>query len=86
MGTIPRSTRPTETGLSDLVNYQLGYSATDTDINGYGLTNAQQLALGLDPFDATIDPSPPTPPATNSSDHTAPVITLTSPQGATLLP
>jgi hypothetical protein len=73
-------------GLSDLVNYQLGYAGTDTDINGYGLTNAQQLALGLDPFDAGINPVQPTLPAGTSGDTVPPTITLTSPQGATLLP
>jgi alpha-tubulin suppressor-like RCC1 family protein len=73
-------------GLSDLVNYQLGYGASDIDINGYGLTNAQQLALGLDPFDLGVNPSWPTPPALNPSDHTAPVITLSTPQAATLSP
>jgi len=73
-------------GLSDLVNYSLGYSGSDTDINGYGLTNAQQLALGLDPFDTGLNPSLPTPPTSDPTDHTAPVITLTSPDGATLSP
>jgi hypothetical protein len=73
-------------GLSDAVNDELGYSGTDTDINGYGLTNAQQLALGLDPFDVGVNPSLPTPPTPDPTDHTAPVITLVNPQGATLLP
>ena len=73
-------------GLSDSINFQLGYAGNNLDINGYGLTNAQQLALGLDPFDAGINPAPPTPPTPNPSDHTAPVITLTGPQNATLLP
>ncbi len=72
-------------GLSDLVNLQLGYSGTNTDINGYGLTNAQQLALGLDPFDTGINPPQPTLPP-DPGDTTPPTITLTSPQGATLLP
>ena len=75
-------------GLSDLVNYELGYAATDTDINGYlnyngtPMTNAQQLALGLDPFGIGDNP-PPSPPPTDPGDTTAPTITLTVPQGAT---
>jgi hypothetical protein len=79
-------------GLSDLVNYQLGYAGSDTDINGYlngsgtPMTNAQQLALGLDPFDVGVNPAQPTPPATNPNDHTPPPITLTQPANATLLP
>jgi alpha-tubulin suppressor-like RCC1 family protein len=73
-------------GLSDLVNHELGYAGDDDDINGYGLTNAQQLALGLDPFDVGVNPPLPTPPSTDPSDHTAPVINLTQPANATLLP
>jgi len=79
-------------GLSDLVNHQLGYAATDTDINGYTdasgnpMTNAQQLALGLDPFDAGVNPPQPTPPSPNPNDHTPPPINLTQPSNATLLP
>jgi len=72
-------------GLSDFVNHLLGYSATDTDINGYGLTNAQQLALGLDPFNLNFTP-PPAPPTPDPNDHTPPTVTLTTPQGATLVP
>ncbi len=79
-------------GLSDLINYELGYSATDTDINGYTdangnpITNAQQLAMGLDPFDVGVNPPAPTPPTPDPSDHTAPIITLYTPAGATLIP
>jgi hypothetical protein len=78
-------------GLSDLINYQLGYAGSDTDINGYlnssgnPMTNAQQLALGLDPFDVGINPPPGTPPS-DPGDTVPPTITLTAPQGATLLP
>ena len=79
-------------GLSDSINYQLGYAGSDTDINGYltgtgsPMTNAQQLALGLDPFDVGVNPPQPTPPATNPNDHTPPPITLNQPANAILLP
>ena len=75
-------------GLSDATNYLLGYAATNTDINGYTnssgvrLTNAQQLALGLDPFDMGINPPPVTPPS-DPGDTVPPTITLTAPNGAT---
>jgi hypothetical protein len=74
-------------GLSDLLNHQLGYAATDTDINGYvgsngvPLTNAQQLALGLDPFDIGVNPLP-SAPLTDPGDTNAPTITLTQPLNA----
>ena len=45
---------------------------------GDGVTDPQ------DPYPP--DPSPGSPPASNPSDHTPPVITLTEPTGATLLP
>gem|GEM_PF-5161211 len=54
-------------------------------IRSYGLTNAQQLALGLDPF-SSYNPALPTVPTPDPTDHTPPVITLTIPDGSTLLP
>jgi hypothetical protein len=78
-------------GLSDLVNHQLGYAGTNTDINGYTdgsgnpMTNAQQLALGLDPFDVGVNPPQPAPPTPNPNDHTPPPINLTQPANATKL-
>ena len=71
-------------GLSDLVNHILGISATNTTISSDGLTNAQNLLLGIDPFNS--NEAPITPPATNPNDHTAPVINLVEPGGATLIP
>ena len=73
-------------GLSDQINQILGYAGSNTDINGYGLTNAQQLALGLDPFDVGINPPPPVPPNPDPSDHTPPTITLITPTGAVQVP
>jgi hypothetical protein len=70
----------------------LGYAGSNTDINSYldgsgnPMTNAQQLALGLDPFDVGVNPPQPIPPTPNPNDHTPPVITLSQPANATLLP
>jgi len=74
-------------GLSDANNRLLGISGGNLDINNYsGLTNAQQLALGLDPFDAGVNPPPATPPSQNPNDTTPPVVTIDVPANAVLLP
>ena len=86
-GYNPKAYSTNGDGLSDLVNYELGYAATDTDINGYlnysgaPVTNAEQLALGLDPFGVGDNP-PPSPPPTDPGDTTPPTVTLTIPYGA----
>jgi hypothetical protein len=79
-------------GLSDLLNHQLGYAGSNTDINGAvdsngnPLTNAQQLQLGLDPFDPVTNPAAPGEPAGTPGDTTPPTITLTRPNNAVLTP
>ena len=73
-------------GFSDYSNHLLGISGTDTTIPLDGLTNAQQLALGLNVFSSEAPIPPPTPPTPNPNDHTPPVITLFDPPGAVLLP
>ncbi|MEJ0000930.1 MAG: chitobiase/beta-hexosaminidase C-terminal domain-containing protein [Verrucomicrobiota bacterium] len=72
-------------GLSDLTNHLLGISASNTDINNYGLTNAEQLALGLDPFSNFNPPQPPPLPP-NPGNQNYPVINLVNPPGAVLIP
>jgi hypothetical protein len=91
-GYNPKAYSTNGDGLSDLVNHELGYAGSNTDINGYTdssgnpISNVQQLALGLDPFDVGVNPAQPTPPATNPSDHTPPPINLTQPANLTPLP
>ncbi len=70
-------------GLSDLTNHILGISGSDMDISGYGLTNAQQLALGLDPL-STFNPPQPAPLPPNPGNQNYPVINLVNPPGAVL--
>ncbi len=70
-------------GLSDYVNHLLGYGGNNLDINGDGLSNAQDLALGLNPFYSNTKYT--TAPTANPNDHSLPVINLTVPSGANLL-
>jgi hypothetical protein len=79
-------------GLSDAINFQLGYLPTDTDINGAvdangnPIANAEQLKLGLDPFDPVSDPAVPGEPAGTPGDTVPPTITLAQPNNAVLQP
>jgi len=77
-----------------------GFELALLDIDGDGLTNAQELAIGTDPFNPDTDgdghndgsdyyPLDPTrwaAPSFDPTDHTPPVITLGQPANATLLP
>ena len=69
-------------GLSDYLNHLLGYAANNFDINGNGLSNAQDLALGLNPFYSNPQYTPA--PVSNPSDYSIPTIILNQPAGAAL--
>jgi len=87
-------------GMSDGAEYRTGLSPTSDDVDGDGLTNAHEIAMGTNPFlaDTDRDGSPDGQdaypldairwhaPTQDPSDHTAPVITLTQPANALLLP
>jgi hypothetical protein len=83
-------------GLSDGLNYYLGYAGNNLDVDNDGLTNAQEYLIGTNPFNSDTDgdghldgadyyPLDPTRwmPPTDPGDTTPPTVTLTIPQGAT---
>ena len=85
-------------GLSDATNHLLGYAGNNLDIDNDGLSNAQELKIGTDPFNPDTDgdghldgtdfyPLDPTrwQAPTDPGDTVPPTITLTAPQGATLI-
>jgi hypothetical protein len=86
-------------GISDLVAFKTGISATAADIDGDGRSNADEVAAGTDPFRVDsdgdgqsdladcfpTDPSRSSCPAPGPGDTTPPTITLTAPTNATLV-
>jgi hypothetical protein len=82
-GYDPTKYSSTGDGLSDYVNHLLGYAGNNLDINGDGLSNAQDLALGLNPFYSNSQYT--TAPTANPSDRSLPVINLSVPSGANLI-
>lgn len=84
-------------GLSDGENIRYGISATNLDVDGDGRSNSAERAAGTDPFlvdsdrDGINDGDDPFPldPLRNGTEVNlagAPVITLTAPVGAVLVP
>ena len=90
----------TKSGLGDRVLVESGHLAPNTDLDGDGLSNAAELALGTDRFNPDTDgdgvadavdcfPLDPTRSAclvSNPADHTPPVITLIEPTTARRIP
>lgn len=99
LGSNPLNADSNGDRLPDNVAYASGYSLTANDTDGDGLSNAFELANGLDPLradtdgdgvndatdayplDATISSG-----SAQQGDTTPPIVTLTAPLGATLLP
>ena len=85
-------------GLSDVEDRNRGIDPFNMDVDGDGIPNAVELMNGTNPFSADTDgdgvpdnldayPLDPTrwqAPALDPNDHTPPIVTLTSPQQATL--
>ena len=100
LGSDPTNTDTNGDGIPDGIEYWEGLSLTNTDMDGDGVTNTQELALGTSPFLADTDgdgvadgqdfyPLDPTrwqAPTGDPNDHTPPVITLTEPANAILIP
>jgi hypothetical protein len=100
LGTDPYKQDSNGDGMSDGAEYWIGLSPTSDDLDGDGLTNAQEIAMATNPFLADTDhdgvpdggdayPLDPTrwqTPTPDPGDHTAPIITLTQPANALLLP
>lgn len=87
-------------GISDLAAFLAGYNPTLADIDGDSLNGAAELALGTSALSADtdgdgvndnldafpLDPFISTLPAANPMDMTAPLVTLTKPAEAVLVP
>jgi Bacterial TSP3 repeat len=100
LGTDPYKQDSNGDGMSDGAEYWTGLSPTSDDVDGDGLTNAQEITMGTNPFLADTDrdgvpdaqdayPLDPTrwrAPTADPNDQTAPIITLTEPAAAVLLP
>jgi alpha-tubulin suppressor-like RCC1 family protein len=100
LGTDPLNPDSNGNGIPDGLDEASGLSAANPDLDGDGVANWTELALGTDPFSADsdgdtyndlvdafpLDPARHTAPSGNPSDTTPPVITLTQPVSACLVP
>jgi hypothetical protein len=96
-GSDPNNPDSNGDGIHDGASVAAGISPTSTDPDGDGLTTAQERALGTDPFRADSDGDGvndgadafPLDPARSTGDPgstSAPVITITEPSNAVLVP
>jgi len=69
-------------GLSDNADRALGFDPYSADVDGDGISNVQEILNGTDPltYDVLIQPLPANP------NTAPPVITITDPAGATVIP
>lgn len=100
LGTDPYNWDTNGDFVPDGAEYYAGLDPLSNDVDGDGLSNTYEYSIGTNPFavdsdgdgvpdgqDAyPLDPTRWQAPAGDPNDHTAPIITLTEPAGATLLP
>ena len=83
LGANPNKRDSNGDGMSDYVSVMLGINPANPDVDGDGISNIDEILAGTNPFGA--DPQP-TPLVNNPNDKTPPVITITEPTTAILLP
>ncbi len=100
LGTDPLNWDTNGSGIGDRALVDAVPDVTNPDQDGDGVPNAVEIARGTDPFNADtdgdgvndlldafpLDPTRSSAPAADPNDHTPPVITLTEPTNAILLP
>lgn len=100
IGTDPLNWDTSGSGVGDRALASRLEASANSDADGDGEPNAVELANGTDPFNADsdgdgvndaadaypLDPTRSTAPTADPNDHTPPVITLTEPTNAVLLP
>jgi len=100
VGTDPLNWDTSGSGVGDRALASQLEASANSDADGDGVPNSVELTQGTDPFNADsdgdgandaldaypLDPTRYTAPAVDPNDHTPPVITLTEPTNATLIP
>jgi hypothetical protein len=100
VGTDPLDWDTGGSGLGDRVLAESSAEAANSDLDGDGVPNDVEIARGTDPLNNDtdgdevsdgedafpLDPDRSAAPSADPNDHTAPVITLTEPTNAILVP